>query len=203
MESIVLDVDTSRRRPIVAAFDLDGTLARHDTLTPYLRLVVGRARVLGAVARSAPAIARAARDRAGRDVAKEQVLRATLRGYTVDALQEAAARYAPTVSLRDDVIASLRDHQRQGHETLVISASPSIYVRAIAGHLGIDHVVATELEAVDGVLTGRYDGRNCRHEQKLARLLEWLGERDVELHAYGNPPDDDLMLARADHPHPI
>ena len=190
-------------RPVVAAFDLDGTLAEHDTLTPFLRLVAGRGRVLGAIARSAPAIARAARDRNERDAAKEQVLRSTLRGYTVDALEEVAARYAPTVPLRDDVIASLRDHQRQGHETLVISASPSIYVRAIAEHLGIDHVVATELEVVDGVLTGRYAGRNCRHEEKLARLLEWLGDRDVELYAYGNSPDDDPMLSRADHPNHV
>lgn len=190
-------------RPVVAAFDLDGTLAEHDTLTPFLRLVAGRGRVLGAIARSAPAIARAARDRNERDAAKEQVLRSTLRGYTVDALEAVAARYAPTVPLRDDVIASLRDHQRQGHETLVISASPSIYVRAIAEHLGIDHVVATELEVVDGVLTGRYAGRNCRHEEKLARLLEWLGDRDVELYAYGNSPDDDPMLSRADHPNHV
>ena len=193
----------ARARPVVAAFDLDGTLARHDTLTPFLRSVAGRARVLGAVARSAPAIARAARDRDERDAAKEQVLRATLRGYTVDALEEAAARYAPTVPLRDEIVAHLRDHQRQGHETLIISASPSIYVRAIADHLGIDHVVATELEAVDGVVTGRYVGRNCRAEEKLRRLLEWLGDRDVELHAYGNSPDDDPMLSRADHPNHV
>ncbi|HEX4906100.1 MAG TPA: HAD-IB family hydrolase [Acidimicrobiales bacterium] len=190
-------------RPVVAAFDLDDTLARGDTLSPFLRLVAGRARLVGAVVRSAPAIARAARDRAARDDAKERVLRSTLRGYTVDALAAVAARYAPTVPLRDDVIAALRDHQAKGHETLIISASPTIYVRAIADHLGIDHVVATELEVVDGVLTGRYAGRNCRHEEKLRRLLEWLGDREVELHAYGNSPDDDAMLARADHPHHV
>lgn len=190
-------------RTVVAAFDLDGTLAQHDTLVPFLRLVAGRGRVLGAVARSAPAIARAARDRTARDDAKERVLRSTLRGYTVEVLEAMAVRYAPTVPLRDDVIAALRDHQQKGHETLVVSASPTIYVRAIADHLGIDHVVATDLEVVDGVLTGRYAGRNCRHEEKLRRLLEWLGDRDVELHAYGNSPDDDAMLARADHPHHV
>lgn len=186
-------------RPVVAAFDLDDTIAEGDTLIPFLRLVVGRARVLGAVMRSAPAIARAARDRDARDHAKERLLRSTLRGYTVEALAEKARSYAPTVPLRDHVVARLREHQAAGHETLLISASPTIYVRAIADHLGIDHVVATELEVVDGIVTGRYDGRNCRHEEKLARLLEWLGDRDVELHAYGNAPDDDLMLDRADH----
>ena len=186
-------------RPVVAAFDLDDTIAEGNTLLPFLRLAVGPARVLGAVARSSPAIVRAVRDRDARDHAKERVLRSTLRGSTVDALQEKARSYAPTVPLRDDVVARLREHQAQGHQTLLISASPTIYVRAIADRLGIDHVVATELEVIDGVVTGRYAGRNCRHEEKLARLLAWLGDRDVELHAYGNSPDDDLMLDRADH----
>jgi phosphoserine phosphatase len=61
-------------------------------------------------------------------------------------------------------------------------------------------VLSTELEVVDGRLTGRYDGSNCRAEEKVARLTAWIGGRDVELHAYGNSPDDDAMLSLADHP---
>jgi phosphatidylglycerophosphatase C len=73
-----------------------------------------------------------------------------------------------------------------------------VYVDAIAGRLGIDAVVATELEVVDGCVTGRFAGSNCRAEEKLRRLEAFLGGRDVELHAYGNAPDDDAMLGRAD-----
>ena len=39
-------------RPGVAAFDFDGTLARRDTLVPFLRQVRGTPRVLAAAARS-------------------------------------------------------------------------------------------------------------------------------------------------------
>jgi phosphatidylglycerophosphatase C len=94
----------------------------------------------------------------------------------------------------------LRAHQAQGHRTVVVSASPSLYVDALARRLDIDAVIATELEVVDGSLTGRFAGRNCRGEEKLRRLVEWLDGRDVVLHAYGNSPDDDPMLGRADHP---
>ena len=190
-------------RAVVAAFDLDGTLTRRDTLLPYLRTVAGRGSVAVAVARCAPMIVRAARHRDARDAAKERMLTLLLRGHDEASLRNTAAAFAPKIELRDDVVAALRRHQAAGHETLVISASPTIYVDAIAAHLGIDHVVGTELEVIDGVVTGRYAGRNCRAAEKLARLLQWLGDRDVELHAYGNAPDDDAMLARADHANPV
>lgn len=186
-------------RPVVAAFDLDGTLTERDTLLPFLRRAVGGGRVALAVARCSPAIARAARDRDARDAGKERLLTATLRGRRESSLREVAGEFVPTIALRPEIVTALRDHQEAGHETLVISASPSIYVDALASMLAIDQVVATELEVVDGVLTGRYVGRNCRAAEKLARLERWLGGRDVELHAYGNSPDDDPLLDRADH----
>ena len=65
--------------------------------------------------------------------------------------------------------------------------------------LGVEHVLATELEIVDDVLTGRFAGRNCRAEEKVTRLDAWLAGRDVDLYAYGNSRDDAAMLARADH----
>jgi len=185
-------------RPVVAAFDLDGTLSKHDTLVPFLRRAVGPARTAWCLARNVPWLLRAQRDRALRDAAKEALLIAALAGRGVEELRAIGRAFAPTVSLRDDVIEMLRSHQRAGHETVVVSASPRLYVDAIAEHLGIDAVVATELEVVDGVLTGRYVGENCRATEKARRLHAWLDGRDVELHAYGNPPDDEPMLALAD-----
>jgi phosphatidylglycerophosphatase C len=185
-------------KPIVAAFDLDGTLAKRDTLLPFLRLTVGTPRLCRALGLNSVRMARAKVDRDLRDAAKEHLLAATIGGRTDASLREVGARYAPTVVLHDDVVARLRDHQLAGHETVVVTASPTIYVDAIAARLGIDHVVATELEVRDGCVTGRFAGGNCRATEKLRRLEAFLAGRDVELHAYGNAPDDDAMLGRAD-----
>lgn len=190
-------------RPVVAAFDLDGTLSKHDTLIPFLRRAVGTRRVAWSLARGSGLLLRARRDRSLRDAAKEALLVATIGGRPESELRAVGRELAPIVSLRDDVVAHLRRHQAAGHETVLVSASPALYVDAVADVLGVDSVVATELEVVDGLVTGRYAGRNCRADEKLRRLLEWLGDRDVELHAYGNSPDDDAMLAQADVALPV
>ena len=71
----------------------------------------------------------------------------------------------------------------------------------MAEELGVDGAVATKL-AVDaaGRLTGRYDGRNCRGQQKIARLRQWMAENapDAALWAYGNSAGDRRMLRAAD-----
>jgi phosphatidylglycerophosphatase C len=187
-------------RHVVAAFDLDGTLAERDTLVPFLRMASGTNRLCRGLAVNALRMARARLDRDLRDVAKEHLLISTIGGRKVDDLRAIGERYAPTVALQHDVVAQLREHQAKGHETAIVTASPTIYVDALARRLGIDAVIATELEVVGECVSGRFAGRNCRAEEKLRRLLAWIGDRDVELHAYGNSPDDDPMLDRADYP---
>ena len=57
--------------------------------------------------------------------------------------------------------------------------------------------MGTELEEVDGVLTGRFRTPNCRGPEKLARLAGIL-ETAATLYAYGNSGGDADLLARAD-----
>lgn len=185
---------------IVAAFDFDGTLTRRDTLLGFLRLVVGRRRLATVVVRNARGIVRAVRDRSARDIVKEEVLAGCLAGVDVERASALAATYVERIAMRGDVVARLVEHRALGHTVLVVSASPALYVRPAVARWGVDDVLATELEVLDGVFTGRYAGRNCRAEEKVVRLDAWLDGRDVELHAYGNSPDDAAMLERADHP---
>jgi phosphatidylglycerophosphatase C len=186
-------------RPVVAAFDFDGTLTHRDTLVPFLRLAVGHARVARVFATNARHVARASRQREARDVLKERVLAACLAGAPLATVDAAVERFVPTIRFRDDVVAKLREHHDAGHHVLVVSASPTIYVGPAVRRLGVDDVLATDLEVADGVLTGRLATPNCRAEEKVVRLDAWLAGRDVELHAYGNSPDDAPMLARAHH----
>lgn len=184
---------------VVAAFDFDGTLTTGDTLLPFLRRVAGRAKVSRVLAANLPGFARASRARDARDLVKERVLASCLAGLDAAAVGDAALRYVETIVLRSNVVAMLRAHQDEGHHIIVVSASPALYVAPAVHRLGVDDVLATELEVVDGTLTGLLATRNCRAEEKVVRLDAWLAGRDVELHAYGDSPDDAAMLARAHH----
>jgi phosphatidylglycerophosphatase C len=187
----------------VAAFDFDGTLSTRDNVVPFLRRAVGPARFLGALVLVTPFLVTAAIEPARRDRAKAALVRHTLTGYDAARLEAVAARFAADVCahhLRDDVVERVAWHREQGHEVVAVSASFRDYLQPVAEQLGLDAVLATELEVVDGRLTGRLAGANVRGPEKVRRLEAWLAGEAVELWAYGNSGGDRELLARADHP---
>jgi phosphatidylglycerophosphatase C len=121
------------------------------------------------------------------------------------------ARRHLAATVRPDVRGRLDWHRNRGDRTVIVSASPELYVAEAGRLLGVDEVIATRLEVgPDGRLTGRYEGANCRGEEKIRRLREWLGAEWLgaegmgaggpagRLWAYGNSRGDLRMLAAAD-----
>lgn len=191
-------------RPVVAAFDLDGTLTTRDCVTPFLRRVAGRALARRIAVRPlAFATAAARRDR---DRLKELATQA-LAGLDAAAVAHEGAAFADDVRtawLREDVLARLRAHQERGHATVIVSASYEAYVTPLGALLGVDGTLATRLEQ-DGAgrLTGRLDGPNCRGPEKVMRLRAWLERAGLDgavLWAYGDSDGDRELLALAVHP---
>lgn len=193
---------------VVAAFDFDGTLTRRDSLGPFLVHVCGRRRFAGATARLVPDLVRAARRRDERDRAKERLIGALLGGRDAAEISESGRRFAAGLHrdgrMRPDTLGRLAWHRSEGHEVVLVSASPAVYLDPMGAALGATAVLATRLE-VDGagVLTGGFEGANVRGEEKVRRLSGWIGAEPVELWAYGNSTDDEPMLARADFAHRI
>lgn len=186
----------------VVAFDLDGTLTRRDTLLPFLRRACGGAPTCLALLAQAPLLLRSLGGASPRDQAKEAVLGRLLRGRRVAVLEKAAEVFAAELvarGMRPEMIERVRAHGQAGHELVVVSASPEIYVRPLARELKIDNVLATRLE-VDGSgrLTGQLEGSNCRGSEKVSRLRGWLGPDATLLWAYGNSQGDRELLAQAE-----
>jgi HAD superfamily hydrolase (TIGR01490 family) len=189
--------------PDLAVFDLDGTLTKRDTFLPFLRSSVGLRRTATAYLQASPLLFAASRNRARRDEVKAAILQRTMGGVDADAIERDGVRYAEHLArtaLRPDVVARLRWHQAEGHDCAIASASLTAYVRPLAARLGVDHVLATDLEVgPDGRLTGRLAGANCRGAAKARRIEEAFGTRPLGW-AYGDSVDDSFMLERAEHP---
>jgi phosphatidylglycerophosphatase C len=190
--------------PVVAAFDVDGTLTTRDCVTPFLRRAAGPG--LWTTLLRHPLTLGGALLRRDRDRLKELACRA-LEGAEperVDALGTALAREIEAAWLRDDTTARLRRHRELGHTVILASASLDPYLLPLGAGLGVDGVVCTVLERTpDGRLTGRLAGRNCRGAEKARRVRAWLegkGLAEAELWAYGDSSGDDELLALADHP---
>ena len=193
----------SAPRPAVAVFDVDGTLTTRDCVLPFLRRVAGM-RLARALLRHPPALlgglARRDRDRL-KSLACASL--AGLRASEVDRAGEEFAQWVASSRMREDTTARLRRHRELGHTVVLASASLDAYLPPLGEILGADEVVCTTLERdAGGLLTGRLAGANCRGPEKARRvraLLEARGLTDAEVWAYGDSPDDEPLLASADH----
>jgi phosphatidylglycerophosphatase C len=187
----------------VAAFDFDGTITTLDTLRDFVRFAVGRGRFAAGMVRTAPWLLGALTRLCDRGSAKARFLAATIGGMARSELEAKAQAYVERrlpALVRPEMAARVREHGRLGHQLVLVSASPSLYLDLWAAKAGFDAVLATELAFQDGRFSGRLAGPNCRGPEKVRRLRQWFGgDPPRELYAYGDSRGDREMLAFANH----
>lgn len=193
----------AQSRPVVAAFDFDGTVTRGDSLLPFLHFAAGTGRFVVRMAASLPTLAGYAAGWIRNDLAKEWVLQRFFSGMPIATLNIVGANFArerlPAL-VRPEAIARLNWHREQRHRCVLVSASLQLYLQPWANAVGFDHVIGSELELRSGrFVTGRLAGGNCHGAEKLRRLQQLLGPRSgYYLYAYGDSRGDSELLAAAD-----
>jgi len=191
-------------KPIVAAFDFDGTLTQGDSLLPFLIFAAGWPRFLAGMILLSPQILGYLIGLIRNDIAKQRVLDYFFGGLENRELQFVAAKFSaeklPKL-LRPEAVKRLEWHRQQGHTCVLISASLQDYLIPWARRNGFKHVIASSLakDEHDRIL-GELEGGNCYGAVKAERLLELMGPREgFELYAYGDSRGDRELLATADH----
>lgn len=89
-------------------------------------------------------------------------------------LDEVIARRIPA-SAR----ALVDEHRQQGDTLVLTTATNRVITGMTAKYLGIDNLIATEVELEGGVCTGRTSGTLNMREGKVTRLREWLAEHGL------------------------
>jgi len=183
-------------KPIVAAFDFDGTLSRGTSGIRLYRHLLGTAGFVGMGLTHLPTAVRYAL-RWGDEAALRTFNRVVFAGRE-------AACYRSEILPRHliaESVARLREHHDRGDRCVIVSRGYELYRRPWAETLGVTDVLATRLSVgPDGRLTGEMPEPSCDSAAKRERLFALLGPRGgYELHAYGDSPGDHEMLAAADH----
>jgi HAD superfamily hydrolase (TIGR01490 family) len=105
-----------------------------------------------------------------------------------------------------DATKTIAEHRAAGDLILIISASGVHLVQAIAERIGVDEVLAIELDVAHGVYSGKTTGVLTYREGKITRLLEWLDQQGENLEGasfYSDSRNDLPLLLKVDFPHVV
>lgn len=97
-------------------------------------------------------------------------------------------------------------HQREADKVAIITATNRFVTGPIAREFGVEHLIATEVEEVNGQYTGRSTGIPCFKEHKITRLDMWLSDQGLlwedvtESWFYSDSLNDLPLLQRVTHP---
>lgn len=179
----------------VAFFDFDGTLVKGDSLLPFLGFVAGWPKLAAAFTKSV------LKPEAGhpdtRTGIKAELLKRTLSNVPEARARTAAQKLAPLRHWKEPAHGALLRLKKEGATIVVATGALELYIGRLLEGLPIDKIIATDMEAQDGILTGRWAGGNCVRAEKARRVDAYIkthGPFD-EIHGYGNAPHDLPMLA--------
>ena len=184
----------------VALFDVDKTLTVRDCVVPFLRRVAGIPKLIMGVAQNMSPIVRSLIGK-DRNALKALFAKIVFTGVSVESVNVKGIAFASDIAsgwMRPDVAARFRWHQDQGHVCVLVSASFAPYLEPFGDLVEADAVLCAELESVEGVYTGNLSRPNCRGQEKVNRVREWLAEAGIPegavLYAYGDSHGDKAML---------
>jgi len=97
----------------------------------------------------------------------------------------------------------LSRHRQAGDFCLIITATNRFVTEPIAEELGVDDLIATEPEFVDGHYTGHVVGTPSYQSGKVERLNCWLNDRPYDLESacfYSDSHNDIPLLEKVGNP---
>ena len=119
--------------------------------------------------------------------------------------RKAFAPPPPPPPISQSALDLVRKHRVYGSRVVMTTATNRYLAEPSAAYLGIEEVIATELDVQGGIFTGRTTGHPNMREGKVVRLNAWLAGQDLELKdfdstAYSDSINDLPLLLSVKHP---
>ena len=185
----------------VFAFDFDGTLTTRDTLIAFIRYACGTPRFLLGFLLHAPLLVLMKLRLYSNGKAKQRLFAWFFRGMPIETFDALCQSFALSHRhlLRPETVRLLQQALSEGSEVLIVSASIDNWVQPFFPTVT---VLGTQIEVIDGRLTGRFLTPNCYGQEKVRRILALHPDRSAyRLTAYGDSRGDRELLAFADEAH--
>jgi phosphatidylglycerophosphatase C len=184
----------------IAFFDFDGTLTTKDTLLEMIKFHKGAFWFYLGFLINSPFLVAYKLKIISNQLAKEMVLRYFFRKETIESFQQKCDLFVASelpALMRQKGVQEIQKLVELGAEVVIVTASASNWVKPPVHPENI-RLLSTELEVINGKLTGRLIGKNCHGHEKVSRIKAAydLSAYD-EIFCYGDTNGDKPMLELA------
>jgi len=184
----------------IAFFDFDGTITTRDTMFELIKHQKGSVRYRVGFLRNIPVFVALKLKLISNQVAKEKLLTYFFKGTSSDLFQSACDDFAAAKLpglIRPAALTEIEKLRSEGFEVVIVSASAENWIKQWAGQNGL-RLLATQLQTVDGRITGKIQGINCNHAEKAIRIKRAYNLAEYQdIYCYGDSSGDKEMLALA------
>lgn len=188
----------------LALFDFDGTVTTYETMPGFMRAAVRPRRLRLGTLLLAPLVLGYRLGIVSGTRVRAAICMFGFRGVPATELDVHGVVFARDVlplALRPEAMTRIAWHRDRGDTVVIVSGGLDVYLGPWAAAQGLELICST-LEQRDGVLTGRYAGRQCVGAEKPRRVLErYPSEAFDRIHAYGDTAEDHALLAIAHERH--
>lgn len=182
-------------------FDFDGTLTTKDTMLEFLKFWNPR-RYYVQMLLHLPLMVLLKLKLVPAQGVKESLVFGVLGFATQDSIEKKAKVFFEIHQehlLRKNGVEYIRERQKEGHATCMVTASLDIWVRPFAEYLGLD-MIATQGSFREGRYQKHFKSPNCNGAEKVLRIEQYLKSQpkfDKKI-AFGDTSGDREMLAWAE-----
>jgi HAD superfamily phosphoserine phosphatase-like hydrolase len=196
----------------LAIYDMDRTITRGPTYTPFLihaalRLAPWRLILLPVVALTMLAYAAKLIDRGRlKEINYRLLVGGAMDPARLDPVIRSFADRQVATNILPGARASIAADRAAGRRVVMATASYRLYAGAIAERLGIRDVIATETQLDSaGRIVARIEGSNCYGDAKLAMIETWLAREGltreaVHIRFYSDHISDSVVHHWSDEP---
>ncbi|AXQ21765.1 HAD-IB family hydrolase [Acinetobacter wuhouensis] len=191
---------TSKTYKNLALFDFDGTLCKKDSFTGFIFYALSKRHIVKQGIKILPWIQAYYLNIYPAHAMRIKLFKSMFKNANAAEILDLVEDYCSRLieQLDQSLYQRLIDHQNQGDDVVLVSASVDIYLEVMCQILKID-LICTETEIINGIFTGDYSTPDCSSEQKRIRILEKYELDQYEnIYAYGNSIEDNEMLSLAD-----
>jgi len=165
----------------LAIYDMDRTVTRHATYTPFLlhcaaRRAPWRLLFLPLVIASMLAYVAKLIDRARlKEINHRLLLGGKIHPRDLAPLVDSFAERQVTTNVRPGARKAIARDKAEGRRVVMATASYTLYARAIAERLGFDDVIGTgSIIGLDERVHAKIDGENCYGPAKMRMVADWV-----------------------------